>query len=76
MTDEYLRVTGIYLEFIAQALNINLKVFRRVIVFIKAPKVPKRKMPAQNNETVEILLSLADNTRDKAIISTLIDFKW
>jgi len=43
------------------------------IRFVKAPKVPKRKMPAQNNETVEILLSLADNTRDKAIISTLID---
>ena len=43
------------------------------IRFVKAPKVPKRKMPAQNNETVEILLTLADNTRDKAIISTLID---
>ncbi len=41
--------------------------------FLKAPKVPKRKMPSQNEESVKILLSLAENIRDKAIISTLID---
>jgi len=41
--------------------------------FLKAPKVPKRKMPAQDEESVETLFSNVDNVRDAAILAVLIE---
>jgi integrase len=41
--------------------------------FLKAPKVPKRKMPAQDKRTIEKLFTCVDNVRDAAIIAVLID---
>ena len=40
---------------------------------MKPPKVDERIMPAQDEKSLEVLLSHVDNTRDRAIISTLID---
>lgn len=55
------------------ASGLGLAPAKNPVTWVVAPKVPKRKMPAQNERTIEILLSLARNTRDKAIISTFID---
>ncbi len=41
--------------------------------FIKPPKVPKRRMPAQDKKTIETLFANIDNIRDAAIIAVLID---
>ena len=43
------------------------------MTWVKPPKVGKKIMPAQDEKSLEVLLSHVDNTRDKAIISTLID---
>ena len=43
------------------------------IRFLKAPKVPKRKMPAQDKKTIETLFANVESIRDAAIIAVLID---
>jgi len=43
------------------------------IRFIKPPKVTKKKMPAQTEQSIKILLSHTDNLRDAALLAALID---
>jgi len=43
------------------------------IAWVKPPKVGTKIMPAQDENSLVVLLSNIDNTRDRAIISTLID---
>jgi len=55
------------------ASGLGLDPSKNPIKWVIPPDVPKRIMPAQTEQTVEILLSNVDNTRDTAIIATLID---
>lgn len=55
------------------ASGLELDPSKNPITWVIPPKVPRRKMPAQTKETVEILIAAATGTRNKAIISTLID---
>jgi site-specific recombinase XerD len=43
------------------------------IRLLDAPKVPKRKMPAQDKKTIETLFANVESIRDAAIIAVLID---
>lgn len=59
------------------ASGLGFEPSKNPVTWVVAPAVPRRKMPAQNEEKVQVLLSLADDTvsstRNKAIISTFID---
>lgn len=55
------------------ASGLGLDPSENPITWVVAPKVSKRKMPVQTQETVELLLSAAEGIRNKAIISTFID---
>jgi len=55
------------------ASGLGLKAFENPITWVKAPKSDEKIMPAQDVESFAVLLSHVDNTRDRAIISTLID---
>jgi len=55
------------------ASGLGFEPSKNPITWVVAPDVPKRKMPAQNEKTVEVLMSAAHNKRDQAIISTFID---
>jgi integrase len=55
------------------ASELGLDAGKNPIRWVKPPQVPKRLMPAQDDKTLALLLSHVDNTRDKAILSLLID---
>jgi len=55
------------------ASRLGLKPSDNPIIWVKPPKVDEKIMPAQDVKSIEVLLSHVDNTRDRAIISTLID---
>jgi integrase len=55
------------------ASDLDLKPSDNPITWVKAPKVPRKIMPAQTKESVEVLLSHVDNVRDQAIICLFID---
>ena len=55
------------------ASELGLDPAKNPITWVKPPQVPKRLMPAQDERTFALLLSHVESTRDKAILSLLID---
>ena len=55
------------------ATGLGFKPSDNPITWVKPPRVDEKIMPAQNEKSLEVLLSHVANTRDRAIISTLID---
>ena len=55
------------------ASGLGFKPSDNPVTWVKPPKVDKKIMPSQDKKSLEILLSHVDNTRDRGIISILID---
>jgi len=55
------------------ASGLGFKPADNPITWVKPPKVNEKIMPAQDEKSLEVLLSHVGNSRDRAIISTLID---
>ena len=55
------------------ASGLGFKPSDNPITWVKPPKVNEKIMPAQDEKSLEVLLSHVSDTRDRAILSTLID---